>query len=113
MTKLSDTAPSKKLYAVYDKSAEAFNDPFCCVTDSQAVRAVESAVTNPSSDISRFPEDFVLYYLGEYVFGNGVIDSVEPRRIIDARSLLNEIKQRQTELSNLNSTEKQVDIPNI
>lgn len=68
------------MFAVYDKKAMFFDSPFCVENEVQASRAFEQSVLHPESTISRYPADFALYYLGEYVSSNGsVITSDVPR----------------------------------
>lgn len=68
------------MFAVYDKKAMFFDSPFCVENEVQASRAFEQAVLNPQSTISKYPADFALYYLGEYIASKGnVITSDVPR----------------------------------
>lgn len=68
------------MFAVYDKKAMFFDSPFCVENEVQASRAFEQSVLNPQSTISKYPADFALYYLGEYIASKGnVITSDVPR----------------------------------
>lgn len=68
------------MFAVYDKKAMFFDSPFCVESEVQAKRAFEQAVINPQSTISKYPADFALYYLGEYISSKGnVITTDVPR----------------------------------
>lgn len=68
------------MFAVYDKKAMFFDSPFCVENEIQASRSFEQAVLDPQSTISKYPADFALYYLGEYIASKGnVITSDVPR----------------------------------
>lgn len=54
------------LYAIYDKKACSYNTPFYCKTNGIAVRIFADLVSDTSSVVSRHPEDFELYCLGEF-----------------------------------------------
>lgn len=78
------------MFAVYDKKAMFFDSPFCVENEVQASRAFEQAVLNPQSTISKYPADFALYYLGEYVSSKGnVIVTDVPRFRHEAMEFIN------------------------
>ena len=55
-----------KLYVVKDKASNTTNDPFHCLTDRDAVEGFKQVVNDEKTTICRHPEDFDLYYLGDY-----------------------------------------------
>lgn len=55
-----------KIFSVYDTKAEAFNTPFFMSTLGQATRGFADEVNNPNSLLSKHPEDYTLFELGEY-----------------------------------------------
>lgn len=55
-----------KAYSIRDTKGEIFHAPFYQPTYGLAERHFESAVNDPRSTINQFPEDFDLYYVGEY-----------------------------------------------
>lgn len=53
-------------YALYDKAAETFLEPFFAQSDAAAERGLKYQLTDQRSQLSMFPQDFVLYKLGTY-----------------------------------------------
>lgn len=66
-----------KLVAIKDVKVGAFQQPACVAAVGAAERAFSDAVSNPNkdTDISRHPEDFELYILGEFNDENGAINA--------------------------------------
>ena len=52
--------------AVYDKKAMCFFPPFTVENRVMAIRGFEETVNAPGNVISRYPDDFALYTLGEF-----------------------------------------------
>lgn len=55
-----------KVFTVYDSKAKAYMSPFFDQSHGAAIRAFSDAAKNPQSAIGRHPEDYTLFYLGEY-----------------------------------------------
>lgn len=55
-----------KLYAVRDIKAECYGAPMSIATKGLAVRSFCDAAVRPDSDLSRYPEDYMLFEIGEY-----------------------------------------------
>lgn len=55
-----------KYYAVYDKKAEAFMQPFACRTDGEAMRTFMDAVQDEKSPFHKYPGDFDLYVVADW-----------------------------------------------
>ena len=57
-----------RIFTVYDSKAAIYGQPFYAVTDGIALRMFSDAVNNHSPDnaLNRYPEDFTLYYIGEF-----------------------------------------------
>ena len=80
------------IFAVRDVKADAYGQPFVSKHVGLAVRGLTDAVNDPQkqSDISRHPEDFSLYEIGQYDDQSGVIDSYDaPKLVASASSLQN------------------------
>lgn len=69
----------RKMYAVYDSKAGAFCTPFFAGTPGLAARSFAAACADPSNDISRFSDDFTLFYLGEFEDTDGTFKLLEVR----------------------------------
>lgn len=60
-----------QVYTVYDSKAEVYLQPFMFKTKGEAIRAFTETVNDNKSNISRYPEDFTLFHLGEYDDNSG------------------------------------------
>lgn len=56
----------KKVFSVYDAKARVYSNPFYAIRTEVAIRDFHRAATDPSSEISRFPLDYVLFLVGEF-----------------------------------------------
>lgn len=84
----------KRIYSVYDNKAKCYLAIHLEESDVVATRHFHTAAKDPNSQISQYPEDFDLYYLGDYDPVSGFIASnPEPQFVIGASTLLsNEVK---------------------
>lgn len=55
-----------RCYAVKDLKAAAFAPPFFLGRDEVAVRTFSDALKDPTHPMAAHPEDYQLYYLGEF-----------------------------------------------
>jgi len=55
-----------KMFSIYDKATEVFNQPFFMLTKAEALRAFIKMATDQDTQIANSPHDFHLYYLGTY-----------------------------------------------
>lgn len=67
----------KEIFAIRDSKAEAFHTPFYQQTVGQAIRTVSDYVNNEQSDLSRHPEDYMLFHVGTWWEGSGIIQPLE------------------------------------
>ena len=58
----------QKMYSVRDAKTEIFSNPFYAKTHGEAERNFSMAVNdnNPNNMLSKFPEDYQLWYIGEF-----------------------------------------------
>lgn len=56
----------QKLYTVFDEKAEAFLPPFFVPTDGIAKRAFSDCVNSPDHQFGKHPQDYTLYFLGDF-----------------------------------------------
>lgn len=66
------------LYAIMDRKLGSFARPFTMVNDAMAVRAFQSAKQDPASELSKYPEDFVLYAVGTFDDDTGALAQPTP-----------------------------------
>jgi len=55
-----------KAFSVRDSKTEVFNTPFYQKTHGEAERSFRQICTDDKSMVSKYPEDYDLYYLGEF-----------------------------------------------
>lgn len=79
-----------KLFAVKDVESNTTQHPFPMATRRDAIDGLRQVVNDPSSIISKHPEDFQLYYLGEYNERSLEIDTWSPEFVISAKELKSE-----------------------
>lgn len=74
-----------KMYSIRDAKGEIFNPPFFQQTHGVAERSFKELVNDPKSNLNKYPEDYDLYYLGEYDDITGKMSSKEtPEHMIKA-----------------------------
>lgn len=63
-----------KIYSIYDKAAKAFTQPFFMHNKGLAIRAFSDNVNSEQeNNISKHPEQFLLYEMGQWDDVTGVI----------------------------------------
>lgn len=80
---------SKVYYAVYDRKAETYSQPFLEIKDGTAIRAIQDIVINNKDHaFAKHPSDFSLHRLGEFDEISGVITAQnKPTKIIEIETL--------------------------
>jgi len=56
----------QQAFAVFDSKAKVFFVPFFCPSVAVATRAFGTAANDPQTQISKYPEDFTLFQIGEF-----------------------------------------------
>lgn len=80
-----------KIYSIWDQKGEIFNTPFYQRTHGEAERSFKQVVNDEKSNLCRYPEDYDLYYLGEYDDQTGKMMPKEtPQHMIKATQLKGE-----------------------
>lgn len=62
-----------KIFAMFDKKAQAFAQPFFFHHKAEALRALEDITTDPQSRINKHPADFSMHLIGEWDDRSGKI----------------------------------------
>lgn len=79
----------KRIYAIRDKRAEYFNPPFFNHTHGEAERNFQNLVNEKESRIAQHPDDYDLYYIGDYNDLDGtIVPQKLPQLIASASSLV-------------------------
>lgn len=74
-----------RVYSVRDGKAEFYFTPFTQKTHGEAERSFGDLAKNPKTSIGQHPEDFDLYYLGEFDDQTGKMELLNtPQHVIKA-----------------------------
>lgn len=74
-----------KMYTIRDAKIGAFRAPFFQNTHGEAERSFMTAVNDPQSQLHAYPEDFDLYYLGDYDDQSGTFQGLDtPQHVAKA-----------------------------
>lgn len=72
----------EKLYALRDIKTGAFDRPVMVSVQIEIERMLVEVVNDPRNQLAKYPEDFELYYLGEYDKQCGRLIQDEPPRFL-------------------------------
>lgn len=80
-----------KAYSIRDTKAEIFNPPAFKKTHGEAERDFKSMINNQKeTPLSQYPEDYQLYYVGEYNDQTGIFQPLSaPQKVADGVALKN------------------------
>lgn len=70
-----------KMYCIYDAVTKNYHIPFYMRSHAEAVRSYENALNDSESPASKNPQDYSMFYVGEYDDDNGQVTSISPERI--------------------------------
>lgn len=74
-----------KAYAIHDSAVKIFLTPMFARTHGEAERNFKAAVNEPQNGhLYSSPENFTLFYIGEYDDQEGKLKPVEPTSIVTA-----------------------------
>lgn len=77
-----------KAFSIRDSKAEIFNQPFFKKSHGEAERDFMQLVRDQKSTVWQFPEDFDLYYVGNYDDQTGTFSSLDtPQHVVKAVSV--------------------------
>jgi hypothetical protein len=77
-----------KIFAVRDRATDSFGNPMFLVSQGQAVRSFTDEVNRQAADnqLWAHPDDFDLYYLGDYFTDSGTFNAHTPEMILVGKS---------------------------
>ena len=78
-----------KLYTTKDKISEKFNNLFMANNHAEATRNWSIGVADTNSMLNKRPQDYELWYVGEYNLDNGEITQEEKYVIAQAQEFAN------------------------
>lgn len=67
----------QKLYSIRDAKAETYNTPFSAATNGIAERNFRQLVNDEKSFVSKYPDDFDLYHIGDFDTNTGKIIALD------------------------------------
>lgn len=84
----------KKIYSVYDKKGCFYSNPFCVNNAIEAVRSFQQAVLDKNTQLSTYPEDFSLFYLGQFDEDKGTFEILNiPHLVHEAMEFIQPVKE--------------------
>lgn len=78
-----------RCYSIYDRKAVQYHPPFFASTDGAAVRSLSDLVNDTNTQVGRHPNDYVLFFIGDYDDQKGAMRPVSPLvHVMDAQALV-------------------------
>lgn len=75
----------KKAFSIHDTKSGIYNSPFYAHTIGEAERMFKELTLDEKTQVSKHPEDFDLFHVGEYDDNSGTFTSLKsPQHIIKA-----------------------------
>lgn len=62
-----------KIFSIFDSKAECYNTPIFLPTEGQALRIFDDMVNTQEQEVSKHPEDYTLFCLGEFDADIGLV----------------------------------------
>lgn len=86
----------KSLYSVYDVKGKTYDFPFAHQNHETALRAFHQAASDPNNFLNKYPQDYMLMYVGEFDDQTGRYQNVEaPTSLGTAAALLAKVEVKQ------------------
>jgi len=67
----------KKLYSIYDRKMNVYMTPMYVTDIIEVTRQIYRALQDENSLLSQFPEDYEIYFLGEWHENHGLHKSLD------------------------------------
>lgn len=83
-------------YTIYDKKAATYIPPFFGRTNRDAIEVVEPLLALRGGKLAEFPEDFILYRIGEFDPLTGVFVSCPPEVVCEVAFIASQQPTRST-----------------
>lgn len=81
----------KVICSVRDSAADVYASPFTSQNINTAMRDFAHACRDQQSQLSKNPEDFALYLLGEFEDDTGILIPVAPKLVANATQFNSEV----------------------
>lgn len=76
-----------KCFSIYDSAAEVYSPPFFLKSKGEALRAFSDSINDEKTTLSKHPEHFFLFYIGEYDDQKAEFSRQEPTIVSMASAL--------------------------
>lgn len=76
------------VYSIYDVKGKFYGSPFTVLNDDLCLRLLDQLLHNPDTDYRLYPEDFVVYCIGEFDNNTAIVTSCAPRYVSSVKSRL-------------------------
>lgn len=81
----------QQAFSIFDTASGIYSPPFFQITKGLAIRIFSDTAKDKNTSIGQHPNDFTLFYLGEFDDNTGAYSSLEtPTPIIKANETLTE-----------------------
>lgn len=71
-----------QMYTVKDKKADAYLQPFTTQTKGLAIRMIQGTLEQQDNNLSKYPEDFSLWKIGEFDENSGIIQGLQEPELV-------------------------------
>jgi hypothetical protein len=86
----------QKMFSIHDIKANVWNTPFFSVNHTEAIRSFIAACNDPQTNLSRFPDDYELYFFGVWDEDTGKITFIDkPDLLISGLQAVSAMKNPQ------------------
>lgn len=83
-----------KVFSIRDSKAEIYNQPFFNKSHGEAERNFQMLIADEKSMVSKYPEDFDLYFIGTYDDESGKLDPLPtPQHVVKGIALKKPLAQ--------------------
>lgn len=79
-----------RLYCVFDRKSERYFPPFVVENDAVAERRFADILVDPQSVLSKHPQDYILYGVGEFDESTGECAPFEKGKVIVSQGFADE-----------------------
>ena len=91
-----------KIFTIHDVKAGIYNKPFYLINEQIAERAAIELLSDPNTDMAKYPDDYTMCYLGVFDDSKGTfeLDGL-PTPMFRFADLLSLVEQRKSQLAAL------------
>jgi hypothetical protein len=78
----------QQAFSIYDKASGTYANPIFAPTKGVAIRSFTDEANNTQSMLNKHPEDYFLYYMGEFDQETGTFTQVKLENLGNAKDFL-------------------------